>query len=150
MDSHPMLFHLTRLLQHESSSLQTLRLDRSPGLFNDAENTRLLITTLEELHLNFCHLPGHAIIAFFQAFANSNNSKRHDLSLYYHARLEGRELEHGLNIIPQMRNPRSLRVNLDFDNAAVLSSCHHFMKIRASKICTTGMVRQLQAPSLSA
>jgi hypothetical protein len=148
------LVHVIRLLQQNartSSSLKVLHLDSNAGLFHDEVNVGLFCDTLrntklEWLHINFCQLPLHAIMALFQVFVVDDNANTSasmpptttttttlqllDLFVYDRVQLKGQDLEHLLNVIPQMRKIRSLSVNLNFKDAAVMSAFHRSPCIR--------------------
>jgi Ran GTPase-activating protein (RanGAP) involved in mRNA processing and transport len=120
--------HLIRLLQqHRSSSVTKLDLDSNPGMFENEERTALLVNALQQkselncLRLNSCRLPGYAVVALLQALVVN---KAPLLQLFAYDRdvqLQGQDLERLLETIPMIKL-RSLSMNLDFTNKAVLSS----------------------------
>jgi hypothetical protein len=134
--------HLARLLYFHDK-LERLDLGTNPLLFQaDDENktrpffqaisslARGATAMLRRLLLSYCQMPGPAMIALFRALASGDDKNSSsmmsctltELEVYDHVQLSQEERHRLLDIIPQVQNVVALRINLDFTNAAVLSS----------------------------
>lgn len=124
---------ITRLLRRKKS-LTSINLCSNAGLFDDKENTKqfaialiLQKSKLQNMNMSQCHISSRALIAIFQASINTLTQ----FYVYDNVRLEGKDLERLLKIIPRMTKLYRLHINLDFmNNESVLSHFHGNVHIR--------------------
>lgn len=118
--------HVTRLLEHDS--LGFISIDQNPGLFDNEMNSSAFasglsrIAKLKVLSAPSCQMPAHAVISLFMAL--TINTTLAELDVYDHTRLHGQDLERLLEMIPKLKAPSYLRINLDVTDTSVLSSLH--------------------------